>query len=118
MGGSGVIPAGVEDTLKGLGIKVTRLAGNDRYETSLAIVKHFADPAAPYTKAALATGLNFPDALAGGALAAREGYPVLLVGSDAAAEQVRNYLQALLPETIYLYGGEKVIPDQLRYRSA
>ncbi len=116
LGGSGVIPAGVEDTLKGLGIKVTRLAGNDRYETSLAIVKHFADPAAPYTKAALATGLNFPDALAGGALAAREGYPVLLVGSDAAAEQVRNYLQALLPETIYLYGGEKVIPDQLRYR--
>ncbi len=115
LGGSGVISEAVERTLKEMGIQATRLAGEDRYATSLAVAKYFAGPAAPYSQAALATGLNFPDALAGAALAAKGGYPVLLASPNAPAAQVRNYLQTLAPQKIYLCGGEQALPDKLRY---
>lgn len=120
LGGTGAVSTEVENTLKALGVTVTRLAGSDRYQTSLAIAQHFADPAAPYTKASLATGLNFPDALTGAALAAKAGSPVLLVspdasaGPDSAIGQLRAYLQALAPSKIYIFGGTGVIPEGLK----
>ncbi len=56
---------------------VTRLAGADRYATSAAVSASTFSPGVDV--AYVATGLRFADALTGGAAAARDGAPVLLV---------------------------------------
>src|SRR5205807_5529997 len=55
---------------------VRRVFGPDRYQTANAVAAD-AFPNAPATF--VATGLNFPDALAGGVLAGRSASPLLLV---------------------------------------
>ena len=57
-----------------------RISGSNRYETSVAISKFFADE----TKSVyVSTGVNFADALAGGVLAAKEGSGVYIVGKQS-----------------------------------
>lgn len=56
---------------------VERFAGTDRYRTAIAINDAFGASAAAGTML-LATGQNFPDALAGAVLSARSGMPMLL----------------------------------------
>lgn len=65
------------------GNPVTRIAGQDRYETAAAIVAFVNELAeeglaASYRTVLIASGVNFPDALAGGALAYRNGHLIVL----------------------------------------
>lgn len=113
-GGTGVISPGVESELKSMGITVTRLAGEDRYETALAIVKHFEKD--KYTQVALATGLNYPDALAGAALAAKKDLPLLLVGRDSVKKSVMDYLDTHEFSKAYVFGGLGVISNTLEIK--
>lgn len=84
-----------------------RLAGGDRFETS-ARISASAFPGGAAT-VVIATGRNFPDALAGAALAARLGAPVLLVDTDAVPSPVLTELGRLHPGTIVILGGTAAI---------
>lgn len=64
VGGTGVISDSVEKELKAMGKNVLRIAGSDRYETSLKIADNFKEYMNP-EYITIATGSNFPDALAG-----------------------------------------------------
>jgi hypothetical protein len=58
---------------------VTRLAGPTRYETAVEVASFGVDEAGlQWNDVALATGENFPDALAGGPLQGRGGSVMLL----------------------------------------
>lgn len=83
---------------------VVRFSGADRYATSAAIVdaNYTAGVAVTY----IASGENFPDALAGGAAAARDGGPILLVQHDALPAAVAAELSRLQPASIVILGGE------------
>ncbi|MER3418948.1 MAG: hypothetical protein C4343_07685, partial [Chloroflexota bacterium] len=63
-------------------LPVARLAGSDRYATAAAI-SAATFPSGGVPVAYVATGLNYPDALAGSVAAARAGGPLLLVTQDA-----------------------------------
>ncbi|WP_431218130.1 cell wall-binding repeat-containing protein [Leifsonia xyli] len=76
-GGSNAVSASVASTLSGIA-PVTRLGGSDRYETAQKIAA-YAFPNA--TKAYVATGFGFADALSAGPVAAKLGAPLLLVGT-------------------------------------
>lgn len=99
---------------------VTRLAGSDRYETAVAISKYGFQPEYEGKRfnVTVASGANFPDALAAGALAdSREG-PLLLVPRDGALPSaVTSELKRLNPYSIYIAGGvssvSSVIEGQL-----
>lgn len=80
VGGAAAVSEEVTTALKDRGLAVTRLAGPTRYETS-AEVAHWAQEQAGATAQAaiLTTGRDFPSALAGGPLAARERKALLLV---------------------------------------
>jgi putative cell wall-binding protein len=57
-----------------------------------------------------ANGLNFPDALSGGPLAANIGAPILLTQADKVDPTVKNFLEKTLPtmtsrDVIYILGG-------------
>ncbi|MGB4592225.1 MAG: fibronectin type III domain-containing protein, partial [Coriobacteriia bacterium] len=70
-------------TLLGRG-ETTRTAGADRYATAIAI-SAATFPASSVTTAVVATGRDFPDALAASGLAGAYGSPVLLVGDTVSA---------------------------------
>ncbi len=61
---------------------VSRLAGYDRYATARAIVAYSRSNGLSYSGAAIATGEDFPDALAGGAMAGRLGAVLMLTPSS------------------------------------
>ncbi len=75
VGGTGVVSSGVKAQLP----NATRLAGTNRYETAREIAEYAIDQGMSWSKTLIATGANYPDALAGGALAAKLAGPMLLV---------------------------------------
>ncbi|KUO66624.1 MAG: hypothetical protein APF84_04090 [Gracilibacter sp. BRH_c7a] len=81
IGGAGAVSALVEAEIAAHvpTSEIIRFSGKDRYETSLLIAKEFA-PNPP--KVFVASGQNFPDALAGGVLAAQTSDPVILIHPD------------------------------------
>ncbi len=83
VGGTGVISNAVFNELDGLAIEsAVRLAGSNRYATSLAVFTEIWDlDDAPTVF--LADGRNFPDALSSASAAALEGGPVVLVNGGA-----------------------------------
>jgi putative cell wall-binding protein len=104
LGGTSAIPATVATELSGLGYTVLRYAGSDRYGTALAVADALSDP----TTVLLATGTNYPDALAAGPAAAHVGGVVLLTDGTTLTASVSAYLAAH-PGKVYAVGGPAVI---------
>lgn len=108
LGGTVSVSAGIAAQLDtyDTGGGVVRLSGADRYATAAAISQYHHPTGAPM--AYVATGLNFPDALAAGAPAAIRGAPTILVKGfvppSAAAE-----LERLNPVRIIVLGGPRVV---------
>ena len=88
---------------------VVRLAGPDRYATSRAIALNAFGTAA--SSAYIATGVNFPDALASGPAAAHFGGPTILVTGTAGAldAATRSALDTLNVTTTRIAGGSDVV---------
>jgi putative cell wall-binding protein len=110
LGGVATISDSVLATLN-LYAPVTRISGADRYETSAAISK--ANFAAGVPVAYVASGLVFPDALAGAPIAGKTGGPMLLVKSTDIPESIAAELTRLKPAKIVLLGGSATIADSV-----
>ncbi len=91
------------------GAAVTRVAGEDRYATAVLVagVAH----ASGSDQVVLATGENFPDALAGGPLAAASGAPLLLVRQGCAPGAVVDEVKTLGATTATVLGGTASLSD-------
>ena len=91
------------------GMAVQRFGGADRFATAASVsAAHFAPGVAA---AFVATGADFPDALAGGPAAARAGGPILLVGRNEIPPATQAELVRLRPSRIVVLGGAGVISD-------
>lgn len=88
-----------------------RVAGPDRVSTSVALSKAAFRLGAP--AAVLARAGTFPDALAAAPLAAAARGPLLLSSSDRLDQVVRDELERLGVETIFLLGGENALNSQV-----
>lgn len=112
LGGSHAVSDAVTAALADLTqTTVERYAGPDRFATAATIsARTFAAPAA---EAFVATGANFPDALAAAAPAGARGAPVLLTGPDALPESVTAELQRLTPHTVHVAGLQGVVGDSV-----
>lgn len=84
---------------------VTRIFGANRYETAAAIAALFPAGSPAY----LATGSNFPDALAGAAAAGRDTAPILLTTTHTLPNTSAAALQRLQPPSVTALGGDSVI---------
>lgn len=110
-GGTGAVSLNVENTLKSMGITIERLAGPDRYSTSASIATKYSSS---FDKdVMLATGDNFPDALAGGVLAAKKRVPILLVDNTGTNTAARTYIKSKNPSNIYILGGTGVVSNEV-----
>ncbi|MCU1461725.1 MAG: hypothetical protein JWO37_1800 [Acidimicrobiales bacterium] len=86
---------------------IIRLWGNDRIGTAIAISRDAYPDAGKANAVVLATAFNYPDALAGGPLAAAKGGPLLLSPTAGLDGNVGAEIQRILPKgrTVYLLGG-------------
>lgn len=92
---------------------IDRVAGTSRYDTAAKIsAKNYATP---QSTVYIATGQNFPDALAGAALAGRDGAPLILVPTTGTLPAVVvTELQRLNPDTIVIFGGTGAVSDSMK----
>lgn len=110
LGGS----AAVSDSVAGeiavlIGSAPTRLSSTDRYGTAATISQNgFPDGA---TIVYVTTGLDFPDALSIGPVAAAAGGPILLVTHETIPSVIRDELTRLAPASIVVVGGSNAISD-------
>ena len=114
LGSEGAVSADVESDLVVAGVpagNIVRLGGADRYETSYLIAKEVVANTSPIAqKVVVATGLNYPDALAGGILAAYEQAPILLVRGDTIPAWTQKALSEIPAiASSYVLGGEAVV---------
>ncbi len=106
-GGANAVSSAVETELTGMGIKVLRIDGADRYETATKVADFelLPDTATPTSDGGLgfdsfaeqiylATGQKFADALAAGPLAGGYETPVLLTRTDALTPVTQTWLAA------------------------
>ncbi len=103
VGGTGAVSQGVENSLKTAGIQVERIAGTDRYDTAFKVYEHMKNTGKLKLNARgephvfVATGRNFPDALAASAVAAKIGAAVVLADTP---EQVNRVVAGTRPYAV------------------
>lgn len=90
----------------------TRLAGTDRYKTSVEISKSgWKDGSSQ--GAVLATGENYPDALSAAPLAKKINAPILLTNKDQLNSDTEAELKRLGVKTVYIIGGTGAVSPQV-----
>ncbi|MBK9180677.1 MAG: cell wall-binding repeat-containing protein [Acidimicrobiales bacterium] len=87
---------------------VFRIAGPDRYTTAALISGQFAPSGSPVF---IASGENYPDAIAAGWASGAAGVPVLLVRRDSIPAVTQNELARLAPPAIIVLGGTAAVGD-------
>ena len=92
------------------GISWKRLAGVERYQTMATIVR---EGFATESHAVVATGANFPDALAASALAGATGSPVILTAKSVLSEQARSELKRLGVTSVDILGGTSAVGEEV-----
>lgn len=105
VGGTAAVPERVKHQLTSAGISsgsITRLAGATRYETSAKIMSYAVNAGMNVSNVYLATGKNFPDALAAGPVAGKLRAPLLLVdpGIEYAHTVLANYRGSINVATV------------------
>ncbi|MDR1523175.1 MAG: cell wall-binding repeat-containing protein [Endomicrobium sp.] len=119
VGGKGAISDAVVTQLKDLGVKsVTRIGGADRYETSWLIFENMGEFTGvgvtewKEKSIALATGKNFPDALAGASLAAISDSSILLADNSVHFNMdERMRLLKIELENVFIFGGPTIVQN-------
>ncbi|MGG7164528.1 cell wall-binding repeat-containing protein [Clostridium ihumii] len=106
VGGEGVVSKEVEKDLEAMNVKVSRLAGPSRFETSEAVVKEMGE----VSKVAVVNGYGESDALSIAAPAAKEGMAIVLSGKDelkGSKDAVKNAKEK------FVIGGTGVVSEKL-----
>ncbi|MGZ3586465.1 MAG: cell wall-binding repeat-containing protein [Candidatus Limnocylindrales bacterium] len=106
LGGPGAVPDAVKAKLVPYATsgRVDRVWGSDRYATAVALSRSVYPSAATIY---IATGRNFPDALAGAPL----GGPLLLVPGVSAPQEVIDEVRRLQPSRVVVLGGSSEVAD-------
>ena len=99
--------------------KVSRVAGANRYETAARVAELAGSAGMVWEGAGIASGANFPDALAAGALLGRVRAPLLLSSptslSDAAAARLLSHRVEI--SDLRFFGGPSALSGAVRTRA-
>ena len=117
VGGESAVGSGVVAALEEAGLDVVRLAGDNRYETALAIYEYglTADGGGSVWGDALivASGAEFADALSASSLAYSQRYPILLVNAAGDMDEATAAaVQAADAQEAIVVGGEAAVSAQ------
>src|SRR5690606_30271711 len=90
--------------------EIDRISGDDRYKTAVAISQKGWKTA---DTVILATGADFPDALAGVPLAHDKDAPILLTKTKALSAETKAEITRLNPKNIIILGGPTVVSSDI-----
>ena len=107
VGGEAKISKSVESMLATLGVKVERLAGEDRFETSLEVAKHLNGNS---NKAFVVGGNGEADAMSISSKAAELKAPIVVVDKNNLSEEAKTLLQG---KEIHVIGGTSVVSEEV-----
>jgi putative cell wall-binding protein len=113
VGGEGVISKNIEDKLRAKAITITRLSGNDRYETSISIANYITEKYKLGTEIVVAYGGGFPDALSIAPIAASKGMPIILSSKNELPSSVKKYITDNKVTKAFVIGGTGVVSDKV-----
>lgn len=99
------------ESLKQTGLTIERIAGSNRYETAKLVIQA-AIEAGDVEGLIIASGKNYPDALAVGSYAARENMPILLVG-DSISEETVNWINSIEIQKVLIVGGSNSVSNDI-----
>jgi len=95
---------------------VTRIGGKTRYDTSTKIADYYKEKingGAAFESVIIATGENFPDALAGSFFANRNKAPIIMINRNCAADVVSYIKNNIAADgEVYVLGGTGAVPDE------
>ena len=116
VGGEAAISGAIAAEVEALGLPTRRLAGSNRYRTSVAVADEAHDAGVPVDDFVFASGQGFPDALSASAFAAKEAAPMLLVPSTRLADGVDAHLRSAAEQFDdgLLVGGPSAIDEFVR----
>jgi putative cell wall-binding protein len=109
IGGTGVISQQVEDSLSAKGIECTRLWGNTRYDTSVAVANYLCKSSCVF----VVTGENFPDALSVASYAAFKQMPILLTEQGKLPDSAKKYISDNNIKNAYIIGGYSTVSQNI-----
>lgn len=111
-GGTDAVSADVESRTAELGFIPFRLGGADRIQTSITIARETVRLQGAPERIYVASAANFPDAIAGGALAADDGSPLVLTAPDQLSESTTAFLDEFGDDAeVVFLGGNAAIAD-------
>lgn len=95
VGGNGSVSGSVQKELEELGLTTERIAGTNRYETSVKVLQHFykASDKEALTDVFLTSGENFADALVASVPSALYARPILLTAKDNLPKVVKDAIE-------------------------
>jgi putative cell wall-binding protein len=102
IGGQGSVSESVAETLGQMGLAVRRIDGVDRFAVSSNIANELGNS----STAVVASGLNFPDALAIAPYAASHGFPILLTKPDSLPSDINHLFETKPYTNTLIVGGE------------
>lgn len=107
-GGKSKIPENLLKVFENNNIKVERISGKDRYETSMIIANKFF----PNSSASIfASGDKFVDAITGVALSNKMDGPIFLCKGNEPNKEQLDYMKKNKTEFVYILGGTRSIPQ-------
>lgn len=111
IGGAGAITSNVEDQIKKMlpSAEVIRLAGSDRYETSMNVYEYFN---LDTKNIVLASGRDYPDALSGSQLAAKLNASIVLSDENNLDSQQNEFDKKSI-ENFYILGGNGALSSNV-----
>lgn len=113
VGGENSVSNSIEKQLKNLNLKVKRISGNDRFETSLNITKYTVGDKS-FNNLIIANGNFFADALAASSASARFNIPILLTNGNGLNNNIKNYLNGKDIENLYIVGGTSSVGNSVK----
>lgn len=116
-GGAGAISSGIESQLRRSGFTVSRFGGTDRYQTAALLNTAFFTPSETDTYV-LANGVNFPDGLAGSALAGRIDAPLYTTMPNCMPKSVKTSITNLGTTKSVVLGGTAVLSNAAAQKTA
>ena len=113
VGGQSSISSSVESRLKKEDIKVKRISGSDRFDTSDKLSQEVSRLSKKSNQAILVNGYKNIDALSVSSLATKEELPILLNGRNALNMSVKNRLKQMNVNKVYIIGGNNSISSDV-----
>ena len=113
VGGVDAISEDIATAVEDLGYHVVRLAGEERTATAAAIADEATRTHGPADRVLVALAGRWPDAVAGGALAASEQLPLLLTDGTSASTATVAWLDAHPDHEVVVLGGPAAIEESV-----